>query len=314
MAKTLKAEDIRMISVDKLEPNDWNPQTMTDSKFNELVEEIREDGFDDAIHVVPHPDPTKQGVFRIINGEHRWQAARVLGISEIPCVIKDKWTDEKVQKVKTVRRNLLRGDLDKMRFSKLVRNLNDVGIPLKDMPAALGFENDAEFREKFVAQERDKEEQKVQAATRTAKDDEKRESAVVGNLSFILNEIFSQYGDSIQQGFLFFCHKNKFHLLVQMDDKMQKLIEAAVKYLRESGKNINPFLRKALDLAFDQIEESEGADPRKIREIKDSNGDDASDEQDESEDSDVSEDDAEEVGEDADEVEASVGDSSKEDN
>ena len=43
MAKNLKAEDIKMISVEKLEPNNWNPQTMTDARFNELVEEIRSD-------------------------------------------------------------------------------------------------------------------------------------------------------------------------------------------------------------------------------------------------------------------------------
>jgi ParB-like chromosome segregation protein Spo0J len=292
VAKTLRSEDIKMIAVDKLEPNDWNPQTMTDAKFNELVEEIREDGFDDSIHVVPHPDPTKVGIYRIINGEHRWQAARVLGISEIPCVVKDKWVDEKTQQIKTVRRNLLRGDLDRARFSKLVRQLNDVGIALKDLPAKLGFENDAEFRDKFIAQERDKEEQKVQAATRTAKDDEKRESAVVGNLSFILNEIFSQYGDTVQQGFIFFCHRNKFHLLVQMDDKIQKLIEAAVKYLRESGKNINPFLRKALDLEFDEIEKTDGADPRKIRQIKNSPGSDEAEDELDADDVDENTDDA----------------------
>lgn len=261
-----------MIAVDKLEPNSWNPQVMGDPKFNELVEEIRADEFDDAIHVVPHPDPAKEkdGIYLIIDGEHRWQAARVLGLSEIPCVVKRNWTDEKTQKIKTVRRNLLHGDLDRTRFTKLAHSLNDVGIPIKEMPSMLGFENEAQFREKFIAEEREREEKAVQKATKAAREEEKRESAVVNNLSFILNEIFQEYGETVPQGFIFFCHKNKMHLFIQMDDKLEGAIEAAVKYLRSTGKNVNTFLRRALDTEFDTIKDKEGIDPRKTRDIKES--------------------------------------------
>jgi ParB-like chromosome segregation protein Spo0J len=260
----------QLVAVDNIEPNTWNPQVMADAKFNELVEEIREDGFDDAIHVVKHPDPIKAaaGVYMIVDGEHRWQAARVLGITEIPCVVKDNWIDEKTQKIKTVRRNLLHGDLDRGRFTKLAHSLNDTGIPIKELPAMLGFETEAQFREKFVADERNREEQAVKRASKTARDEEKRESAVVNNLSFILNEIFAEYGSSVPQGFIFFCHKNKFHLLVQMDDGLEGLVESAVKYLRSTGKNVNAMLRRALDAEFDAITAQEGADPRKARGIK----------------------------------------------
>lgn len=259
------------IAVDKIEPNTWNPQVMADAKFNELVEEIREDGFDDAIHVVKHPDPEKAaaGIYMIVDGEHRWQAARVLGISDIPCVVKDNWVDEKTQKIKTVRRNLLHGDLDRSRFTKLAHSLNDTGIPIKELPSMLGFESDAQFREKFVAEERGREEQAVKRASKTARDEEKRESAVVNNLSFILNEIFAEYGETVPQGFIFFCHKNKFHLLVQMDDGLESLVESAVRYLRSTGKNVNALLRRALDIEFESIKQQEGVDPRKARDIKD---------------------------------------------
>jgi ParB/RepB/Spo0J family partition protein len=275
MEASMSGTGEQMVSVDKLEPNAWNPQVMEDAKFNELVEEIREDGFDDAIHVVKHPDPDKEsaGIYMIVDGEHRWQAARVLGIAEIPCVVKDNWPDEKTQKIKTVRRNLLHGDLDRARFTKLAHSLNDVGIPIKELPSVLGFSNEAEFREKFVAQERQREEQAQQRAAKSAKEEEKRESAVVNNLSFILNEIFSEYGDTVPQGFIFFCHKNKYHLLVQMDDKLEGLVESAVKYLRATGKNVNALLRRALDTEFDSIKQQDGIDPRKTRNIKGSDGD-----------------------------------------
>jgi hypothetical protein len=99
----------------------------------------------------------------------------------------------------------------------------------------------------------------------------------VQNLSFILNEIFHEYGETVPHGFMFFCHKNKFHLMVQMDDKLEKEVDLAVKYVRESGKNINVFMRKALDLQFAAVKEQEGIDPRKVRSVGGSSDEDEDD-------------------------------------
>lgn len=289
------SSESKLISVDKIEPNAWNPQEMTDAQFNELVNEMREDDFDDPILVVEHPDTKKasDGMFMIIDGEHRWQAARVLGISEVPCIVKGKWVDEKTQKIKTVRRNMLRGDVNKTKFTKLVHSLNDVGIPMKEMPSVLGFANETEFRNRFVAEEREKEEKAVKRAAKSAREDEKRESEVINNLSFILNEILAEYGETVPQGFIFFCHKNKMHLFVQMDEKLEKLIENMIKYLRSTGKNVDAFLRRAINSEFEVIEKQEGVDPRKLRDIKeDANISDFDEEDDESlEDAESSEDD-----------------------
>jgi len=262
----------------------WNPQVMSDAKFNELVEEIRSDGFDEPLIVVPHPDPDKErdGLYMIINGEHRWQAARVIGYSELPAVVKLDW-DDKDQRIKTVRRNLLHGDIDRQKFTKLVHSLSETGMPIKDMPAAMGFNSDTEFRDKFIQQEQDRRKTARNAAVKEAQDGEKREVEVVNNLSYILNEIFSQYGQNIPQGFIFFWHKSKFHLMIQETDKLEKSVEMAVKYARETGKHIAPLLDRAFGLLFDQVKEDEGVNPRKTRSISgkveaggDSDGDEVS--------------------------------------
>lgn len=270
MSDVVSGADIKMIAIENLEPNKWNPQVMTDVKFNELVEEVRDDGFDEPIHVVEHPDPIKSGqdIYMIVNGEHRWQAARVLGILQIPCVVKSKWKDEKTQKIKTVRRNMLHGDLDKTRFTKLVHSLNDVGVPMKELPGLLGFENEEAFREKFIAEERERQEKAEAQASKSAGDRDRQESTVVENLSFILNEIFAEYGSDIPQGFVFFWHKNACHLMVQMDEKLETSIKTIVRYLQHTGKNINPVLKRALNRELDAITEQDGEDPRKLRDIK----------------------------------------------
>lgn len=273
--KVMTGDDIVMISTDDLEPNPWNPQKMSDAQFNELVEEIRDDGFDEPLLVVEHPEPdkAKDGKFMIVAGEHRWQAMRVLGHDKIPCIIKTEW-DERDQKIKTVRRNVLRGETDKPKFSALVHSLNeDNGIPIKELPGLMGFKDEAAFRDRYIAEKRQEEEDIRKAASSRAREEEKRETRVVDNLSYVLNEILSQYGDTVPQGFVFFWYKNKFHLMVQEDEKLEKAIEAMVKYLRETGKHVRPFLQRALDLAFADVKEQEGTDPRKARAISGKAGD-----------------------------------------
>jgi ParB/RepB/Spo0J family partition protein len=257
-------EDMTIVNVptEKLVPNSWNPQAMSDVKFNQLLEEIREDGFDEPLLVVPHPDKAKaqDGFFMIVSGEHRWQAMRVLGAAKIPCVVKGNW-DEKAQRIKTVRRNMLHGELDKERFSKLVHSLSDThGVSMRDMASTLGFSNDAEFREQFLSKLRSEEEKKQRGAIQDASDQDRRELEVVDNLSYVINEILAKAGDTIPQGFIFFWHKNKFHLMVQEDKRLEKMVEAMVKYLRETGKHVTAFLSHALREAFNKLRDEEGVD------------------------------------------------------
>lgn len=134
-----------------LEPNDWNPNAQTDATFNLLVDEIKCNGFDEPIIAVPHPD--KPGSYRIIGGEHRWKAAKILDLKEVPIVIKEHW-DETEQKTQTVRRNLLRGDLDKVRFTSLVNDVMSAEqIPIQELMTRMGFTDEREFTKAYQAGE-----------------------------------------------------------------------------------------------------------------------------------------------------------------
>jgi len=84
--------DLRHIPIDLIHPNAWNPQAQDEITFQRLVDEIRDVGFIDPLEVVPMDD----GTYRIIGGEHRWQAAKIVGLDELPCaVLSDaKWQDE----------------------------------------------------------------------------------------------------------------------------------------------------------------------------------------------------------------------------
>jgi ParB/RepB/Spo0J family partition protein len=265
---SLSGGELIELPVDKLEACDWNPQVMSETMFNQLVEEIRDDGFDEPLLVVPHPEPNKakDGFYRIIAGEHRYEAVKVLGFEHVPAIVKPDW-DETEQKLKTVRRNMLRGSQDPVKFSRLVKQVNDDdGVPLSDIPQLMGFDDDKVFKKLYIA-EKEKEDEAVANAAKKDGEEQRREMEMIDNLSYILNQIFSNYGDTVPAGFLFFWYKNRQHLMVQEDTKLEKKIEHLVRYCKAQGTSMQAILDSALDAEFKRIFAKTRINPMSMRGI-----------------------------------------------
>lgn len=227
-----------VVPLEKIEPNAWNPNEQTDATFNMLVEEIRTNGFDEPIIVVPSPG--KPDMYRIIGGEHRWKAARILEMTEVPVVVKENW-DEETQKTQTVKRNLLRGDLDRVKFSKLVNDvIQSHGVPVEQLISKMGFIDEKDFEKAYIV-DKETEEQAAEVLA-----DAKGQMQMVDNLSYLLNEIFSKFGSTCPQGFMFFMFKNRMHLMVQMDKELEDQVSLMVGDLKTSGKNVNDFIGTAI--------------------------------------------------------------------
>jgi ParB family chromosome partitioning protein len=60
--------------------------------------------------------------YQIIDGEHRWKGAKVVGLSEIPCIVLDV-TDEIAEQL-TIVLNDLRGKPNEEKLAALVRDLS----------------------------------------------------------------------------------------------------------------------------------------------------------------------------------------------
>lgn len=122
MPELKKWDGAVMIPVGLLEAAAWNPNSMSDRQFARLMDEIEESGFDEPLQVVKLPNGDK---YRIIGGHHRFKAARALGHTEVPCVVKN-YVDERTQKEKTVSRNVLRGEPDHQKMSLLINEFVEV--------------------------------------------------------------------------------------------------------------------------------------------------------------------------------------------
>lgn len=237
------------VPIEQVEVNEWNPNQMTDAVFEELVKEIQSNGFDEPVIVVPNGEK-----YRIVNGEHRYKAAKQLGLPRLPIVLKRDW-DESTQKLQTVRRNLLRGELDKVKFTKLVNDIvNEQHVLPAEAARRFGFVDEKKFQQNLIADR-----EKVNAQVAKHLDETNNQIQTVDNVSFLVNEIFGQFGATVDKGYLFFMFKTKMHLMLQMDKDMEGTIALMVSHLKTSGKNANEFLCEAVNDALTRANADAGS-------------------------------------------------------
>lgn len=91
---------------------------MTDRQFLALKRAIRKEGFCGVLLV----NRTNKG-FVIVDGEHRWRAARDLGIHEVPCVIGDFAEDQ--ARSLTIKMNQIHGYWSAPELVSLLEELPD---------------------------------------------------------------------------------------------------------------------------------------------------------------------------------------------
>ena len=76
----------KTLRVSQIEPNRNQPRKQfSEEAVTSLAESIREHGMLQPILVRPYID----GQYQIVAGERRWRAARMLGLDEVPVIIKD---------------------------------------------------------------------------------------------------------------------------------------------------------------------------------------------------------------------------------
>jgi len=105
-----------LVSIDLIQPNTYNPNVMPDTLFQELLKDIRQQGFVGAIIV----RKLSRG-YEIVDGEHRYRAAKHLGYTDIPCITLDYEDD--AAKFATFRFNHERGFFDNIKTSELIHDL-----------------------------------------------------------------------------------------------------------------------------------------------------------------------------------------------
>lgn len=248
LSKTLPTFDV---PIDLVEPNEFNPNEMNDPAFNRLVEEIENTGMIDPIQIVPK----EGGKFRIIGGEHRWAGCRSLGWDTVPAhVLTDgRFADEKLQKLLTVRLNVIKGKLNPEKFTKLYEEMAS-SYGADQLQALFGFtESDAWNR---VVKGVEEALESTGVGGKALAGELKRRSKkvkTVDGLSSVLNRLFKKYGNDLEHSFMVFVFGGQEHLYVIADDRIQGSLEEIKKACREQELSINDVLAPALADAANRV-------------------------------------------------------------
>lgn len=239
----------RYIAVESIEPNDWNPNVMSDDEYEELVDGIDTLGFNTVIDVVELTD----GRFRILDGEHRHRAARELGIAEIPCnvLLGEQWEDEDLQNFTTMRHGVLRGDLDPVKFMKMFKRMAPK-YGAAELRKLMGF-TDRQKWDKLIGTTKKKVRKTLPKDMQKKVDGAFKEAKTMDDLTKIVRELYDKYGQSvIDMSFMVLTFGKREHLYIRMNADTKRAMDKVLDYCRVTRTDINEFVAPVIDVAAEE--------------------------------------------------------------
>lgn len=256
-----------MLPIDKLIFTSWNVNEMNDEEFSELVAEIEDGGFDEPADVVPSRD--EPGFYLVLGGEHRTRACSSLGKTEMPCVIKTHLigADEATLKMWSVKRNNLRGRLNRQKYADLEKGLSDKhqikteaarnkmfmrgellkSIQKDDAPpagtAGAGAGNGTGDGDGGSGDGPDTD------GAREKKKEVKNRKKLLEALKTAEQDVLLQSADTVEHGYLYFGQgdNGQKHLVVDETPKLAALVKRAVAACKNESAKIDDLLCAALE-------------------------------------------------------------------
>ncbi len=122
------------IGVEKMTPNPWNPNRMSDEMRLKLKAYIEREGFVEPLVVRP-----KGAQFEILGGFHRWQIAKELDYKTVPCVVVD--LDDRRAKILSINLNEMKGQSLPSLLANLIHDLS-AELTLEDLESQLPYSVD----------------------------------------------------------------------------------------------------------------------------------------------------------------------------
>lgn len=139
MTKADEKLTIHEIGVEKLTPNPWNPNRMSDEMRAKLKAYIEREGFVEPLVVRPKGDR-----FEILGGFHRWQIAKELAYETVPCVVVVNLDDRRA-KVLSINLNEMKGQSLPNLLANLIHDLSKE-LTFSDLESQLPY-SEAELRD-----------------------------------------------------------------------------------------------------------------------------------------------------------------------
>lgn len=147
MAEEIKmlALEAKLVSIDEVYANDYNPNIVAAPEMNLLETSIIENGFCYPIAVIRD----ENNKYCIVDGFHRYTVAKKLNLKEIPIVVLKHDIVKRI--AATVQFNRARGTHQVLDMSKIVIRLVGEGKTDSEIAEMLGMDGDEVFRLKQLS-------------------------------------------------------------------------------------------------------------------------------------------------------------------
>ncbi|MCM1523371.1 MAG: ParB/RepB/Spo0J family partition protein [Ruminococcus sp.] len=118
---SMQSKDVQTLRMSEIEPNRAQPRKNFDEEtIRNLAESIRDHGLIQPIIV----RPMSNGItYQIVAGERRWRACRILGMSEVPVIIRSM--DDREASQLAIIENIQRDDLNPVEEAMAYRELTE---------------------------------------------------------------------------------------------------------------------------------------------------------------------------------------------
>lgn len=143
---TFPVLDVKMVDINKVVANDYNPNKVAPPEMKLLKHSIEEDGYTQPI--VAYYDK-ENDIYIIVDGFHRYRCAKeYFNLKEVPVVTINKDLDNRI--ASTIRHNRARGTHQILDMSKIVLELTKSGWDDSTISLHLGMELDEIIRLKQI--------------------------------------------------------------------------------------------------------------------------------------------------------------------
>lgn len=114
MLSSNNSNQIKMIACDELVPYHNHKFTLySGERLDDMVESIRKNGI--LIPIIVQPSDI--GKYEILIGHNRWNAAKLAGMSAVPCIIKSGLTEEEAE-MYVIESNVMQRGFDNLKISE----------------------------------------------------------------------------------------------------------------------------------------------------------------------------------------------------
>lgn len=136
--KELAAEEpatkrFRLLRIDEVVSHDQVRKTFDD--LEDLAASIKELGVQVPINVL---ERDREGHYVILQGERRWRAAKLAGLTKIPAIVDEAEIDEQTRMLMQLTENIQRDDMRPLEVAKAFRALVDTGLTAAKIAKSLG--------------------------------------------------------------------------------------------------------------------------------------------------------------------------------